>query len=100
MKAEQFNVNHRQKEHEATDLHAWCVTKGKILDEEEMRDENKNNKAAENTVRNVIFALKNGGGSELIVGLMDKDNLTEGIEAPTKNDSKKTFFDLKRLVKG
>ena len=38
----------------------------------------------------------NGGGSELFVGLMNKDNLTEGIDAPTKNDSKKTFFDLKR----
>ena len=57
----------------------------------------KNKKAAENTVMNVLFALKNGGGSELFLSLMDKDNLTEGIEAPTKNDSKKTFFDLRRL---
>ena len=62
------------------------MIKGKILDEEEMKEDNKNQKAAENTVRNVIFALKNGGGSELFVGLMDKDNLTDGIEAPTKND--------------
>ena len=29
---------------------------------------------------------------------MDKDNLTKGIEAPTKNDSKKTFFDLREIV--
>ena len=40
----------------------------------------------------------NGGGSELFVGLMDKDNLTEGIDAPTKNDSKKTFFDLRDII--
>ena len=55
-------------------------------------------KAAENTVRNVIFTLINGGGSELFAGLMDKDNLTEGIETPTKNDSKKTFFDLREII--
>ena len=95
---EQFNVTHSQKQHESNDLHKWCVIKGKILDEEEMREDSKNNKAAENTVRNVVFALKNGGGSELFVGLMDKDNLTEGIEAPTKNDSKKTFFDLREII--
>ena len=42
--------------------------------------------------------MKNGGGSELFVSLMDKDNLTEGVEAPTKNDSKKTFFDLREII--
>ena len=46
----------------------------------------------------MIFALKNGGGSELFLSLMDKDNLTEGIEAPTKNDSKCTFFDVREIV--
>ena len=28
---------------------------------------------------------------------MDKDNLTDGIESPTKNDFKKTFFDLREI---
>ena len=95
---EQFHIRRSQKIHEANDLHKWCVMMGKILEEEAIKEDRKNEKAAENTVRNVLFALMNGGGSELFVGLMDKDNLTEGIEAPTKNDSKKTFFDLRDII--
>ena len=30
--------------------------------------------------------------------LMDKDNITEGIEAPTKKDSKTLFFDVREIV--
>ena len=93
---EQFHIKQSQKAHESNDLHKWCMMKDKILEEEAIKEDKKNEKAAKNTVRNVLFALMNGGGSELFVGLMDKDNLTEGIDAPTKNDSKKTFFDLKR----
>ena len=89
--AEAFHIRRSQKEHEANDLHKWCAVKGKALEEEAMKEDLKNFRAAENTVRNVLFCLQNGGGSELFVGLMNKDNLTEGIEAPTKNDSKKTL---------
>ena len=55
----------------------------KILEEKALKEEDQNYKAAENTVRNVIFALQHGGGAEMFVGLMDKDNLTQGIKAPT-----------------
>ena len=72
---EQFHIRHSQKIHAANDLHKWCVMMGKILEEEAIKEDRKNEKAAENTVRNVLFALMNGGGSELFVGLMDKDNL-------------------------
>ena len=95
---EQFHIKRSQKVHESNDLHKWCMMKGKILEEEAFKEDKKNEKAAENTVRNVLFALMNGGGSELFVGLMDKDNLTDGIDAPTKNDSKKTFFDLRDII--
>ena len=96
--ADRFNIRSSQKKHEATDLHKWCNLKSEELEKEKIVQEMKNKQASENTVRNVIFALKNGGGSELYLSLMDKDNLTEGIEAPTKNDSKRTFFDLREVV--
>ena len=65
--------------------------KSEQLEKEKLIEDIKNKQASENTVRNVIFALKNGGGSGLFLSLMDKDNLT-------KNDSKKTFFDLREIV--
>ena len=96
--ADPNHIKTSQKNHESNDLHKWCVIKCEELEKEKLSEEMKNKKAAENTVRNVLFALKNGGGSELFLSLMDKDNLTEGIEAPTKNDSKKTFFDLREII--
>ena len=97
-KGEGFHIRHSQKEHEASDLHKWCAVKSEELEKEKIVQDTKNKQAAENTVRNVIFALKNGGGSELFLSLMDKDNLTEGIEALAKNDSKCTFFDVREIV--
>ena len=98
VKADKKHLRTSQKNHESSDLHKWYMIKCEQLEKEKLNRDMKNKNAAENTVRNVLFALKNGGGSELFLSLMDKDNLTEEIEAPTKNDSKKTFFDLREII--
>ena len=83
----------------ANDIHKWFTVKNEELEKEKMTEDVKNKQLSENTDMNSLFALKNGGGSELLISLMDKDNLTKtkGIEAPNKNDSNKKFFDLRVL---
>ena len=83
-KGEGFHIRHSQKEHEASDLHKWCAVKSEEIEKEKIFENTKNKQAAENTVRNVIFALKNGGGSELFL-----NTYTTEISAAFPNYRKK-----------
>ena len=88
----------KKKRHDKSELHIWCYNKAekiKILKESQ---QNKNAKVSVNVVRNMLFCLQRGGSSEMFLALVDKDNLTDGVDVPTKNDSAKTFFDLRKVI--
>ena len=92
------SIKRNKKRHEQSELHVWCFNKAEQIETLKENQKNKNSKVSDNVVRNMLFCLKRGGSSEMFQALVDKDNLTEGVDVPTKNDSAKTFFDLRKVI--
>ena len=91
-------IKSQKQSHEKTDLHNWCKTKKVQVDLENAHNEHASEEAGQLVIRNVLLCLKKGWSAEDFMSLNDKDNLTNNINAVTKNDSKAEFFSLRSLI--
>ena len=91
-------AKHHCTRHEMNDLHKWCVEEQKRQDALNKETEEKSRQAGMLIVRNALFCLKRGLSAKDFMCLNDKDNMTEGITAATKNDSKIQFFDIRNIA--
>ena len=95
---ENRSITRNKKRHEKSELHIWCLKKGEQIDAIKEIQKSRNARASQNVVRNALLCLQRGGSSDMFLALVNKDNLTEGVQVPTKNDSAKTFFDLRKVI--
>ena len=91
-----------KKRHTDSLLHAWCIKEYQNESEWKASNDKKNEIAAKRIIRNVLLCFKRSWGSEDFIALNAKNFLDDkdlGISySATKNDSRKEFFRLRRVI--
>ena len=94
-------LNTRKKNHLKSELHIWCHKFGKEQLEFNKMATEENEIACTIQITNALFCIKTCGSASDFIKENDKDQLNyvtqnmTGNKPPTKNDSKKQFFEIR-----
>ena len=88
----------QRRMHKFTDLHKWCYKQydKDLKSSEEEKD--KNIKATELIVANVLYCLKQSESAKDFIRICDKQQLEMGELYPTKNDGAQVFYEIRNLA--
>ena len=98
------DVTTSKTRHCETNLHRHCIQEYKEQVEKKTLTDNRNEIAGKKIIRNAIFCLKRGLGSQdfLLLNLKDflaeKDLGSKSYNVANKNDSKAQFFRLRTVI--